>query len=142
MSSFPCLARFVSGSGQALARTMLEAAGFTVAEAATGAQATQAARTVPPRLVLLDIQPLRDDCVWTPPRRLSWQARLQLDEPAGRVVHLLDSQAEPVPETAKPFAAGPGDRLFQLALLDVFSLDVFGRGGGCGHHRFLGRPGP
>jgi CheY-like chemotaxis protein len=38
------------------ARGMLEAAGFTVAEAATGAEATQAARTVRPGLVLLDIQ--------------------------------------------------------------------------------------
>ena len=35
---------------------MLEAAGFTVAEAATGAEATHAARTVRPGLVLLDIQ--------------------------------------------------------------------------------------
>jgi CheY-like chemotaxis protein len=35
---------------------MLEAAGFTVAEAATGAEATEAARTVRPCLVLLDIQ--------------------------------------------------------------------------------------
>ncbi len=35
---------------------MLEAAGFTVAEAATGAQATEAASAVRPRLVLLDIQ--------------------------------------------------------------------------------------
>ena len=35
---------------------MLEAAGFTVAEAATGAEATEAARTVRPGLVLLDIQ--------------------------------------------------------------------------------------
>jgi CheY-like chemotaxis protein len=38
------------------ARGMLEAAGFTVAEAATGAQATEAARTLRPGLVLLDIQ--------------------------------------------------------------------------------------
>jgi len=38
-----------------LARGMLEAAGFTVAEAATGAEATEAARTVRPGLVLLDI---------------------------------------------------------------------------------------
>ena len=37
-------------------RGMLEAAGFTVAEAATGAEATQAARAVRPGLVLLDIQ--------------------------------------------------------------------------------------
>lgn len=34
---------------------MLEAAGFTVAEAATGAEATEAARIVRPGLVLLDI---------------------------------------------------------------------------------------
>jgi CheY-like chemotaxis protein len=37
-------------------RGMLEAAGFTVAEAATGAEATEAVRTVRPGLVLLDIQ--------------------------------------------------------------------------------------
>jgi CheY-like chemotaxis protein len=41
---------------RAFARSMLEAAGFTVAEAATGAEATQAARAVRPGLVLLDIQ--------------------------------------------------------------------------------------
>ncbi len=35
---------------------MLEAAGFTVTEAVTGAQATEAARMVRPNLVLLDIQ--------------------------------------------------------------------------------------
>ena len=38
------------------ARGMLEAAGFTVAEAATGAEAAEAARSVRPGLVLLDIQ--------------------------------------------------------------------------------------
>ena len=41
---------------RAFARGMLEAAGFTVAEAASGAEATQAARNVRPGLVLLDIQ--------------------------------------------------------------------------------------
>jgi CheY-like chemotaxis protein len=41
---------------RAFARTMLEMAGFTVAEAATGAEATEAARIIRPRLVLLDIQ--------------------------------------------------------------------------------------
>ena len=41
---------------RAFAKAMLEAAGFTVAEAATGAQATEAARMVRPSLVLLDIQ--------------------------------------------------------------------------------------
>jgi CheY-like chemotaxis protein len=44
------------GGFRAFARSMLEAAGFTVAEAATGAEATQAARAVRPGLVLLDIQ--------------------------------------------------------------------------------------
>jgi len=38
------------------ARGMLEAAGFTVAEAATGPEATEAARTFRRGLVLLDIQ--------------------------------------------------------------------------------------
>lgn len=37
------------------ARGMLEAAGFTVAEAATGAEATETARAFRPGLVLLDI---------------------------------------------------------------------------------------
>lgn len=37
-------------------RGMLEAAGFTVAEAATGAEATEAVRAIRPGLVLLDIQ--------------------------------------------------------------------------------------
>jgi CheY-like chemotaxis protein len=41
---------------RAMARGMLEAAGFTVAEAATGGEAAEAARTVRPGLVLLDIQ--------------------------------------------------------------------------------------
>jgi CheY-like chemotaxis protein len=40
---------------RSFARGMLEAAGFTVAEAATGAEATEAARTLRPGLVLLDI---------------------------------------------------------------------------------------
>jgi CheY-like chemotaxis protein len=40
---------------RSFARGMLEAAGFTVAEAATGAEATEAARAVRPGLVLLDI---------------------------------------------------------------------------------------
>jgi CheY-like chemotaxis protein len=41
---------------RAFARKMLELAGFTVAEAASGAEATAAARRIRPRLVLLDIQ--------------------------------------------------------------------------------------
>ena len=38
------------------ARGMLEADGFTVAEAATGAEAAEAVRIFRPRLVLLDVQ--------------------------------------------------------------------------------------
>jgi CheY-like chemotaxis protein len=41
---------------RAFARIILERAGFTVAEAASGTEATQAARAIRPRLVLLDIQ--------------------------------------------------------------------------------------
>src|SRR5215470_15295766 len=44
-------------------------------------------------------------------RRWSRQAHLQLDEPAGRVVHLAHGQAEPVPDKPEPLAAGPGDQL-------------------------------
>jgi CheY-like chemotaxis protein len=40
---------------RSFARGMLEAAGFTVAEAATGAEATEAVRAIRPGLVLLDI---------------------------------------------------------------------------------------
>jgi CheY-like chemotaxis protein len=55
------------------ARRMLEAAGFTVAEAATGAQATETAEAVRPRLVLLDIQ-LPDTDGFEVARRLATQA--------------------------------------------------------------------
>ena len=58
---------------RAFARAMLEAAGFTVAEAATGAEATEAARMVRPSLVLLDIQ-LPDFDGFEVARRLAGQA--------------------------------------------------------------------
>ncbi len=51
---------------------MLEAAGFTVAEAASGAEATRQARIVRPRLVLLDIQ-LPDSDGFEVARRLAGQ---------------------------------------------------------------------
>jgi CheY-like chemotaxis protein len=41
---------------RAFARIILEGAGFTVAEAASGTEATQASRAIRPCLVLLDIQ--------------------------------------------------------------------------------------
>ena len=43
-------------SFRALAKKMLEKAGFTVAEASTGTEAKQIARRIKPRIVLLDIQ--------------------------------------------------------------------------------------
>jgi CheY-like chemotaxis protein len=41
---------------RALARIMLESAGFVVTEAASGAEATAAAEALRPRVVLLDVQ--------------------------------------------------------------------------------------
>jgi CheY-like chemotaxis protein len=55
------------------ARGMLEAAGFTVAEAATGAEAAEAARAWRPGLVLLDIQ-LPDSDGFEVARQLAAQA--------------------------------------------------------------------
>src|SRR5215469_14622763 len=42
---------------------------------------------------------------------------LQLDEPAGGVVHLTDGQAEPVPEKPQPLMAGPLDQFFGVLYL-------------------------
>ena len=58
---------------RAFVRSMLEADGFTVTEAATGAEATEAARIVRPGLVLLDIQ-LPDFDGFEVARRLAGQA--------------------------------------------------------------------
>src|SRR6516162_7067496 len=44
---------------------------------------------------------------------------LHLDHPPGGAVHLRHRQAEPVPQAPEPFAAGPGDRLLQLPLVDA-----------------------
>ena len=63
---------------------MLEAAGFTVAEAATGAEATEAASRVRPRLVLLDIQ-LPDLDGFEVARRLT-------AEPGGPVIVLTSTR--------------------------------------------------
>lgn len=41
---------------RAFARSLLENAGFTVAEAASGTEATEVARTIWPSLILLDVQ--------------------------------------------------------------------------------------
>src|SRR5215469_8252990 len=54
-----------------------------------------------------------------------YPGRLELDHPPGGVIHLRCRQAEPVPQEAEPFAAGPGDRLLQLP-----PVDEIGRAGG------------
>ena len=57
MAPFPAVLVVDDHDGfRALARTMLEAAGFTVTEAASGAEAAATARLIRPQLVLLDIQ--------------------------------------------------------------------------------------
>ncbi len=57
MTPFPAVLVVDDHDGfRAFARTMLEAAGFAVTEAASGAEAAATARIIRPQLVLLDIQ--------------------------------------------------------------------------------------
>src|SRR5271165_5784877 len=53
------------------------------------------------------------------PLRISYPGRLYLDYSPVGVVDLRYGQAEPVPQVPEPFAAGPGDRLLQLVLVDT-----------------------
>lgn len=97
---------------RAFARTMLEAAGFTVAEAASGAEATQTARMVRPGLVLLDIG-LPDFDGFEVARRLSEQD----DRPVIVLTSTRDASDYGGQITASP-AAGflPKDQLSGAAL--------------------------
>jgi CheY-like chemotaxis protein len=104
---------------RALARVMLEAAGFTVTEAATGAEATEAAERVRPSLVLLDIQ-LPDFDGFEVARRLT--AR-----PGGPVIVLTSTRAASDyggRVTASP-AAGflPKDELSDAVLREFLPSD-------------------
>jgi len=104
---------------RALARVMLEAAGFTVAEAATGAEATKAAKTIRPSLVLLDIQLPDFD---------GFEVARQLAAQAGGPVVVLTSTREASDyggQIAASPAAGflPKDQLSGVALLRVLAPD-------------------
>ena len=109
---------------RAFARVMLEADGFTVAEAATGAEATEAARIIRPGLVLLDIQ-LPDFDGFEVARRLAGQA--------GGPVIVLTSTREASDYggriTSSP-AAGflPKDQLSGVALRRFLGRDPAGEG--------------
>jgi CheY-like chemotaxis protein len=73
MTAFPSVLVVDDHDGfRAFARKMLEASGFTVAEAASGAEAAASATVLRPRLVLLDIQ-LPDVDGFEVARRLSGQ---------------------------------------------------------------------
>ena len=112
---------------RAFARGMLEADGFTVTEAATGAEATEAARIVRPGLVLLDIQ-LPDFDGFEVARRLA-------AAPAGGLapVVVLTSTREASDYgariTSSP-AAGflPKDELSGVALRQFLGRDPTGEG--------------
>jgi two-component system nitrate/nitrite response regulator NarL len=110
---------------RAFARSMLEADGFTVTEAATGAEATEAARIVRPGLVLLDIQ-LPDFDGFEVARRLAGQV--------GGPVVVLTSTREASDYgariTSSP-AAGflPKDELSGVALRRFLGRDSTGNAG-------------
>jgi CheY-like chemotaxis protein len=105
------------GGFRALARSMLEAAGFTVAEAATGAEATEAARTVRPSLVLLDIQ-LPDFDGFEVARRLAAQA----DSPVVVLTSTRDASDYGGRIASSPVAGFlPKDRLSGAALLEFLA---------------------
>lgn len=96
---------------------MLEAAGFTVAEAATGAEATEAARTVRPRLVLLDIQ-LPDLDGFEVARRLAAQA----DSPVVVLTSTREASDYGGRIASSPVAGFlPKDRLSGAALLEFLT---------------------
>src|SRR5580704_14690298 len=100
---------------------MLEAAGFTVAEAATGAEATEAVRTIRPGLVLLDIQ-LPDFDGFEVARRLATGAG---GGPAPVVVL-----------TSTRYASDYGGRIARSPAAGFLPKDQLS---GAALHRFLGR---
>jgi two-component system nitrate/nitrite response regulator NarL len=109
---------------RAFARSMLEADGFIVMEAANGAEATEAARIIRPGLVLLDIQ-LPDSDGFEVARRLAGHA--------GAPVIVLTSTREASDYggriTSSP-AAGflPKDQLSGVALRRFLTRDPTGEG--------------
>jgi CheY-like chemotaxis protein len=107
---------------RAMARGMLEAAGFTVAEAATGAEAAEAARTVRPGLVLLDIQ-LPDFDGFEVARRLAAQAGAQVGAPVIVLTSTREASDYGGRITSSP-AAGflPKDELSGAALRRFLAL--------------------
>lgn len=98
------------------ARGMLEAAGFTVSEAASGAEAAETARSVRPGLVLLDIQ-LPDSDGFEVARRLIQQAGGQAAGPVIVLTSTREASDYGARITASP-AAGflPKDELSGAAL--------------------------
>jgi len=119
---------------RAFARLILESAGFTVTEAATGAEAASAAAAASPQLVLLDIQ-LPDTDGFEVARRLT-AASGQPGQPGPVIVLTSTREASDYGgRIAASPAAGflPKDQLSARALrgyLDGGSLDGGGRSGG------------